>query len=333
MSPKVSVIIPIYNVQDYLKQCIESVLNQTLKNIEIILVNDGSTDNCKEIIEEYKSKYSNIVVLYQNNQGVSVARNLALKKASGKYIYYMDSDDFLENQCLELAFNRAEETKSQIVIFSHNEIYDDTLDGTDVSINLDVDDSKVYDGNEVADMVLNCKFIGTPWNKLFRKKCLINDGFTYEPGRYVQDWFPIFMQIHKANKIAFINKPLYNYRIRGTSTTSKKMKKNIDDYNHAASKIINYAKENKLISNSIMKFNAISLNTVIRRYFDLNKDNIREMYDKFSDTEYYKNNLTNKEILKIKDLSYRVKINLISWNLRIYHILISVEKLLGGIKK
>ena len=93
MMPKVSVIIPVYNVEKYLKQCLDSVVNQTLKDIEIICVNDGSTDNSLEILEEYAQKDNRIIIISQENQGQSVARNIALEKATGEYVGFVDSDD------------------------------------------------------------------------------------------------------------------------------------------------------------------------------------------------------------------------------------------------
>lgn len=333
MSPKISVIIPVYNVDKYLKQCLESIINQTLKDIELIIVDDGSTDNSKEVIEYYKSKYCNIKTLYQKNQGVSVARNLALKHANGEYVFYMDSDDFLENNCLELLYDRAKKTDSEIVIFSHKEIYDDTISGKDREAILGVNEEKIYDGLTVSDMVLNCRFLGTPWNKLFKRQNLIDNNFTYEPGRYVQDWYPIFVQIYNSDKIVFVNKALYNYRIRGTATTSKKTRKNIDDYNHAATNIIKYANGKDLNKNSILKFNAIILNTVIGRYYTLPDINRKNMYASFKRTDYYNNKMKSLEVLKIKDLSFRTKLNIVSWNMKSYHILMNLEGILRGIKK
>lgn len=328
---KVSIIVPVYNVEAYLRECLDSILNQTLKEVEIIIVDDGSTDNCKEIIQEYKKKYKNIITIYQENQGVSVARNRALHKANGEYIYYMDSDDYLELECLEQVYRKAKQDNLNIVIFRHYEIYEGNEYNIKTEVNIDIDFSKIYSGVEVADMVLNCKFLGTPWNKLFKRECLIKDNFEFEAGRYVQDWYPIFREIYSSNRIAFIDKPLYNYRIRKGSTTSKKGKKNIDDYNHAAMQIMKFSICNNLDYNSILKFKALSLKTIIKRFYDINVGD-RQMYKKFKECNYQEA-LSNIKIIKIKNINIYTKLELIFWNVGIYHIFKYLENKLYKMTK
>lgn len=114
--PKVSVIIPVYNVEKYLEQCLDSVINQTLKDIEIICVNDGSTDNSKNILEKYAQKDSRIKILTQENKGQGAARNRGIKEATGKYLYFVDSDDWLVNNALEKLFNHITKTNADICV-------------------------------------------------------------------------------------------------------------------------------------------------------------------------------------------------------------------------
>ena len=97
----VSIVIPVYNVEKYLKQCLESVVNQTLDKIEVICINDGSTDNSLNILKEYEKKYNNIIIIDQENKGPGFARNIGMKRASGKYIYFLDSDDYIELNAME----------------------------------------------------------------------------------------------------------------------------------------------------------------------------------------------------------------------------------------
>ena len=98
----VSIVIPVYNVEKYLKQCLESVVNQTLDKIEVICINDGSTDNSLNILKEYEKKYNNIIIIDQENKGPGFARNIGMKRASGKYIYFLDSDDYIELNAMEI---------------------------------------------------------------------------------------------------------------------------------------------------------------------------------------------------------------------------------------
>lgn len=333
MEPKISVIVPIYNVEKYLKECLDSVVNQNLKEVEIILVDDGSTDKSKEIISEYESKFPNIVRIELRNKGVSVARNIGLKKATGKYVLYLDSDDFLEEGCLNILYKTAEEEKSSIIIFGHKEIYDTGISTKVSVVSIEVDDKKIYRGIEVADMVLNCKFLGTAWNKLFNREVLIKNNFMFEPDRYVQDWYPIFVQISKEERISFINKPLYNYRIRENSITTKKTIKSIDDYSHAASQIVEYSQVNNFDLQSILIFKAITFNTIINRYYNLSEKNTNKMYSQLKENEYYQNNLSNLEVLKIKGLPLSIKLNILFWNIKMYGIFIKCKNIITNIYK
>uniref|UniRef100_UPI003864C4B3 glycosyltransferase family 2 protein n=1 Tax=Methanobrevibacter sp. TaxID=66852 RepID=UPI003864C4B3 len=113
----VSVIIPVYNVEKYLKECLDSVCNQTLANIEIICVNDGSTDNSLAILNEYAQKDGRIKIISQENQGLGAARNRGLEDASADYVYFLDSDDYIELTTLEKLFNNAVSNSSDVVLF------------------------------------------------------------------------------------------------------------------------------------------------------------------------------------------------------------------------
>ena len=113
---KVSVIVPVYNVENYIAKCLDSLVNQTLKDIEIIVINDGSPDNSEEIIKKAQEKYKNIIYLKKENGGVSSARNYGLKKATGEYIYFLDGDDYLLNDALENFYNKAKSGDFDMVI-------------------------------------------------------------------------------------------------------------------------------------------------------------------------------------------------------------------------
>ena len=114
----VSVIIPVYNVEKYIDECLKSVVSQTYKNIEVIIINDGSTDKSEEIIRSYLDKYENITYIYQQNKGVSEARNLGLKNATGDYVLFVDSDDYIHKSMIEKMYNNAKYI-NQIYICGH----------------------------------------------------------------------------------------------------------------------------------------------------------------------------------------------------------------------
>ena len=225
----ISVIIPAYNVGKYIEECIFSLVNQTYKDIEIIIVDDGSTDNTREIIRGFEIEYPYIKCYDQVNSGVSVARNFGLQKATGDYIIFVDPDDYLDEKMLEHMYEKMMENNSDIVICGHNIFYEENPNEYIKNI-YNIDDTKTYNNIETINMMLELKVKGYVWDKLFRRINLINHNFKFEEGRYVQDWYPVFREVALAQRISFINKPLYFYRQRKTSTIYKKNKKLIDDY-------------------------------------------------------------------------------------------------------
>ena len=122
---KVSVIVPVYNVEPYLEECLRSLLGQTLTDIEIICVNDGSTDNSGKILEKYRQNDDRIIIAWQKNSGLSAARNRGLDIAKGKYIYFCDSDDYLQTNALEYSYKLAEERGLEVLRFGTCEFYHD----------------------------------------------------------------------------------------------------------------------------------------------------------------------------------------------------------------
>ena len=120
---KISIVVPVYNVEKYLSKCLESLISQTLADIEIICINDGSTDKSLEILENYASKDNRVKIINQENQGVSTARNNGLACANGEYVTFVDSDDWLESNSCEELYNKAIQTNSDIVLFSHYDVF------------------------------------------------------------------------------------------------------------------------------------------------------------------------------------------------------------------
>ena len=124
----VSVIVPVYNVENYLRQCLDSITGQTLRNIEIICVDDSSTDSSGKILEEYAKKDERIKIITQPNKGAGAARNNGLSAAQGKYLSFLDSDDFFEPDMLELAYKKAEEDRADFVVFKSDQYYTEEID-------------------------------------------------------------------------------------------------------------------------------------------------------------------------------------------------------------
>ncbi len=222
MKKKVSVIIPVYNVELYLKKCLDSIINQTLKDIEIIVVNDGSPDNSQKIIDEYKKKDKRIVSLIKENGGQGSARNLGLKKASGEYIAYIDSDDWLDSNMLERLYEKAVMKDSDIVICGYKNIYptrteDFLLDEKLMNDTIQGKNSRLFNP------------IGT-WCKLYKRKFLLESDILFTTDKvWYEDLSYTVKLLVLTDKIEYANLPMYNYLIRENSTmNNSKILKNLD---------------------------------------------------------------------------------------------------------
>lgn len=226
---KVSIIVPVYNAEKYLANCIESLSNQTYTNIEIILVNDGATDNSLTICENYAKKDKRIIVKSIENSGVSTARNIGIDLATGKYITFVDSDDWAEPEMLEYAVENIEYHESDITIWSYyknyynNEIKLSLLPGGDQVFE---DDKtflylKTIYGRYSEDIVREGVSVGTTWCKLYRTNFVKKNKIKFNPLlTRAQDTIFSLHAFSLANKISFFDEHLYHYRISNSSTTS-----------------------------------------------------------------------------------------------------------------
>ena len=157
---KVSVIVPVYNVEPYLDKCLNGLVNQTLKDIEIIVVNDGATDNSQQIIDRYAKQYDNVISLVKQNGGLSDARNYGIPYATGEYIGFIDSDDFMEYDMFEVLYKKAKEDDSDIVECNLRHTYSDS---EDIEIGKEIYDKK--------EMIMFGRSV--VWNKIYKREWLI----------------------------------------------------------------------------------------------------------------------------------------------------------------
>lgn len=207
---KISVIIPVYNVSEYLDECLTSVVNQNYSNYEVIVVNDGSTDNSLEIAKKYEKKYKKLIKVYdKENGGLSSARNYGIKKSTGEYLFFVDSDDYILPNCLEVIGKNINENKCDILVYSF-------LIGDEKKYN------RMFD-NQIDD--LNKRYIvGMPnaINKVFKKELYVDNGIEFPLGLYYEDLATSPKLALHTNNIAFIEEPLYFYRIRPNSIMTNK---------------------------------------------------------------------------------------------------------------
>ncbi len=206
--PKISVILPIYNVEKYLSQCLDSIVNQTLKDFECICVNDGSTDNSLSILQEYANKDSRIKIISQENKGVSAARNAGLKSTCCPYITFVDPDDWLQNNYLERLFNVAKETNSDIVECNYN-IYYKSYDKTVKYARKDIIKSKKEDN---VTYVFRKYYGKVVWNRIYKTELLTQNNILFYEGMTGEDTpFSILSYLY-SKKNCFIHEELYFYR-------------------------------------------------------------------------------------------------------------------------
>lgn len=214
----VSIIIPIFNVEEYIKECMDSLQLQTYSNIEIILVDDGSTDNSPLICDEYEEKYNNIRVLHQVNKGVSQARNNGIKLSRGKYIVFVDPDDSVSPYYIESLLKALKINSSDLAISSY------TNNKECLTKNLDKkSEYKVYSSRYILDNILaNNVFDGFLWNKIFKKEIIIKNNLEFLQNITIwEDMYFVLKYLICVDKVVCFNEKIYFYRIRPQSASYK----------------------------------------------------------------------------------------------------------------
>ena len=231
-TPKVSVIIPVYNTQDYIRQTLESIAGQTLREIEIVVVDDGSTDGSLSIVRGMAAADSRIHVFSQANQGQSVARNTGLGQAKGKYVYFMDSDDLLDAGALECSYRKCEENALDLVLFDAD-IFGDPgcFDPTYYHRTAGLED-RVYTGEELLGVLMGCyAHRASVCLNFIRRAYLSCTGLKFYPGIVHEDELFTFLCYVRAERAGIIPEAFFKRRFRGNSTmTARVSMRNIRGY-------------------------------------------------------------------------------------------------------
>ena len=263
---KVSIIIPVYNVENYLKQAVESAMNQTYENIEIILVDDGSKDNSGKMCDEFAEIDKRIKVVHKPNGGLSDARNAGLENATGKYIMFLDSDDFFELDAVEAMYKEIEDKDADYVIGNYR----------NASESGEKWDKPVFDLKRFKPFKLsiddyyNSFFIMNSgvWNKIFRKEFIDKINIKFEVGLPAEDAIFTTYCFIKSSKVYYIPTIVFNYRLREGNSISTSCSKQYFDGINKAYRIIyeNFRDNNKL--GYYRYFYAKSMNYIIYKYID-----------------------------------------------------------------
>jgi glycosyltransferase involved in cell wall biosynthesis len=237
----ISVIVPIYMVQDYLGKCVKSIRNQTYDNLEIILVDDGSKDDCGKMCDEFAKEDERIRVIHKVNGGLSDARNAGIEVAKGKYFVFIDSDDYIHPQMIECLVKPVEEGQADMSVCEYTNVRDD-----DEPVMDEISDPETIIIESTADkrQYFLCetyvKFT-VAWNKLYPRGYFEN--VRYPKGKIHEDEFTTYKLLEKADKVAYITTPLYYYVQRGSSIMGEGFSKKSLDRFEALDQRINYYME------------------------------------------------------------------------------------------
>lgn len=237
--PLISIIIPVYNVEKYLEKCVESVLSQTFNDYEIILVDDGSTDKSGKMCDEYSKKCTCIKTVHQPNKGLGGARNTGIENSTGKYLVFVDSDDWIKNDMLEYLVEKAESTDADIICFGMD--YVDDAGNTIHTILPTEKDEEIFTLSEYAVFPYINPYT---WNKMYKCSLFVESGIKFPERLWYEDLCTTPKLMLKANKFLLLNKSFYQYLQRSNSIMHEKNADRNMDMITAVSSVIDYYKAN-----------------------------------------------------------------------------------------
>lgn len=224
MEDKISIIVPVYNVELYLEKCIETLVNQTYRNLEIILVDDGSPDNCPQICDEWAKRDKRINVIHKENGGLSDARNAGLQISTGEYISFVDSDDLINRNYIWALYYSMQSNDAEIAACDVKEFYVDNEIDTN---KMEIETVKEYMPGEALEQLISGVGVrAVAWNKMYKRVLLEKEFFP--KGRFHEDEFFTYRIIDKAKKIVYVDSVLYYYRQRQGSIMTTVSIKHVD---------------------------------------------------------------------------------------------------------
>lgn len=295
--PKFSIIIPVYNVEKYIDGCLKSVMNQSYKDYEVIVVNDGTKDNSMDIVKNYDVK-----VIEQKNQGLSAARNTGVKHAKGDYLIFLDSDDSWNENLLE-EISKSLKNNPDVVRFQIQETYEDS----DEVKPFNEQAFKGKSGVEAFETITNFHFIENAWCYAIRREYYKKNKFSFKVGTIHEDYGLTPLIIIKADKVNCIEYIGYNYLQRQGSimsnTAYEKIQKRVGDmYNHYLYLIkeINKTKLNSKV------FKSYAANSILLKLFELNKEDYKKYMKRVKEDKVIDNLLSDTLGRKIKKLIVRI---------------------------
>jgi len=300
MNELISIIVPVYNVEKYLERCIKSIIDQTYKKLDIILVDDGSTDKSGQICDNYIRIDSRIRVIHKENGGLSDARNVGMEEAKGKLISFIDSDDFIDRNMIKILYENMINTNSDISICGVRKVNEqEKIDNESLTIN---DKIKVFDPIEVYRNLYNDLALETvvAWNKLYKKELF--DTIKYPKGKIHEDNYVIHYLISKTKKVVYTYSKLYYYVQRKNSIMKKKFNISRLDELQALEERMEFFKKldlQELYEKTMYRYCASNRHCYIKIENKEVKDNLNERFK-----------LISKKLKKGKYISKKEKIKL-----------------------
>lgn len=301
----ISIIVPIYNSEKYLKKCIDSLVNQTKKEVEFILVNDGSSDNSEKIIKEYNDK--RIKYFKNKNQGIGKTRNFGIEKATGKYIMFIDSDDYIDKNACKILYKEIENEKADLIVFDYYRVKKKQ------NIEVKIPTFKATNLRKNNELLLNINL--GPCNKIYRSSLIKSNDIKFEENLKYEDTLFVVKTIYNASKIVKIDKTLHYYVIHDKSETTVRDEK-VFDIIKVVDKIRNHLKEDMTIQETVDKLTVrILTNYTIQQRYQTDKKLAMSFIDKsfeylqrevpdYKDNKYYKSRgFIRRTIEKSKKLS------------------------------
>lgn len=295
---KVSVIVPVYNVEKYLQECVESLIGQTLKEIEILLIDDGSTDSSGDICDRYAQEYENIRVIHKENGGQGKARNLGLRHIQGKYVYYMDSDDLLEQNALQFLYDEAEEKQLDVILFSAECFSDEpTIEFNPTEYQRTQFLNEVMTGERLFASIFSTNeyYCSIPM-RFYNRVYLLDNDFIFPEDIIHEDEIYGFFSLIRAKNAECVKCQFYKRRFRkGSTMTGKKAYRSAMGYVRTWKELMGfYQKTTSEYSNSYWDFTQVFLKLVVNLYCQ-----------SFEKREKKNFKITIKEMNKIARMDFR----------------------------
>ena len=275
---KVSVIVPVYNCENYLSEMLDSILNQSMKEIEVICVDDGSTDGSAQILKEYADKDARVTVLTQENAGAGIARNAGIKIAQGKYLSILDSDDWFEPDMLEKAYQKCEQDRADLCVFRSDRFDADTMQHEDMPETI----KREYLPGQVPftpQDISHCAFqifIGWSWDKLYRRDLVADSGIQFQGLRTTNDAFFVFLMNLQAEKITIVDEVLAHHRADLTGSLSATRERSWDCCFKAVSAIRQELKKRGRYEQVERSFINWALNFLLWNVYSIHSADIKE---------------------------------------------------------